>query len=48
MGPMLMDEVRAKVLDVTGVRDVFVELVWDPPWTQDMISEAARLDLGMY
>ena len=48
MGPMLMDEVRAKVLDVTGVRDVLVELVWDPPWTQDMISEAARLDLGMY
>jgi probable FeS assembly SUF system protein SufT len=48
MGPMLVDEVKAKVGGVTGVRDVSVELVWDPPWTQDMISEAARLDLGMY
>ena len=48
MGPMLVDEVKAKVSGVSGVRDVIVELVWDPPWTQDMVSEAARLDLGMY
>ena len=48
MGPMLVDEVKVKVGGVDGVRDVSVELVWDPPWTQDMISEAARLDLGMY
>ncbi len=48
MGPMMVDEVKAKVSGVNGVRDVSVELVWDPPWTQDMISEAARLDLGMY
>ncbi|MBF88732.1 MAG: putative Fe-S cluster assembly protein SufT [Candidatus Marinimicrobia bacterium] len=48
MGPMLVDEVKSKVANVSGVRDVNVELVWDPPWTQDMISEAARLDLGMY
>ena len=48
MGPMLVDEVKSKVSGVSGVRDVIVELVWDPPWTQDMVSEAARLDLGMY
>ena len=48
MGPMLVDEVKSKVSGVSGVRDVIVELVWDPPWTQDMGSEAARLDLGMY
>ena len=48
MGPMMVDEMKAKVGGVPGVRDVTVELVWDPPWTQDMISEAARLDLGMY
>ena len=48
MGPMMVDEMKAKVGGVSGVRDVTVELVWDPPWTQDMISEAARLDLGMY
>jgi FeS assembly SUF system protein len=32
---------------VPGVEDAMVELVWDPPWRQDMISEAARLDLGL-
>lgn len=48
MGPMMVDEVKAKVGGVSGVRDVNVELVWDPPWTQDMISEATRLELGMY
>ena len=48
MGPMMVDETKAKVLGVTGVRDVNIELVWEPPWTKDMISEAARLELGMY
>ena len=48
MGPMMVDEMKAKVLGVTGVRDVNIELVWEPPWTKDMISEAARLELGMY
>lgn len=37
------DAVRA----VEGVADAHVELVWDPPWTQEMMSEAARLDLGL-
>lgn len=32
---------------VSGVSDVEVELVWDPPWTRERMSEAARLDLGM-
>ena len=48
MGPMMVDEMKAKVLGVTGVRDVNIELVWEPPWTKDMISEAAQLELGMY
>ncbi len=33
---------------VPGVNDVKVELVWDPPWDQSMMSEAARLELGFY
>lgn len=33
---------------VPGVKDVRVELVWDPPWDQSMMSEAARLELGFY
>ena len=32
---------------VQGVNDARVELVWDPPWSRDRMSEAARLDLGM-
>jgi FeS assembly SUF system protein len=33
--------------NVEGVNEVYVDLVWDPPWTQDMMSEAAKLQLGM-
>lgn len=33
---------------VHGVEDVVVELVWDPPWNQEMLSEAARLELGLF
>jgi FeS assembly SUF system protein len=40
--------VRDAVLRVEGVNNVEVELVWDPPWNQSMMSEAARLELGMY
>lgn len=39
-------EVQIRALDVDGVRDVNVELVWDPPWTIYMMSEAARLEMG--
>lgn len=40
-------EVEAKVKAVSGVKDAKVELVWDPPWTPDRMSEAAKLELGM-
>jgi len=39
-------EVEIRAQDVEGVRDVNVELVWDPPWTIYMMSEAARLKMG--
>jgi FeS assembly SUF system protein len=39
-------EVRERVADVDGVTDVDVEITWDPPWDPDMMSEAARLELG--
>jgi FeS assembly SUF system protein len=43
----LPPEVEAKVRSVDGVSDVELELVWDPPWNPSMMSEAARLELGM-
>ena len=43
----LPGEVELKVAGVEGVTDAKVELVWDPPWTQAMLSEAARLQLGL-
>ena len=40
--------VENAVQAVPGINDVKVELVWDPPWDQSMMSEAARLELGFY
>ncbi len=45
---ILPGEVEDKARAVPGVTDVHVELVWDPPWTPDRMSEAARLELGMF
>lgn len=47
MGPMLAQDVQNKVLGLEGVDDVSVELVWDPPWNQAMMTEAAKLQLGL-
>ena len=44
---ILPAEVEAKVRAVPGVKDVRLELVWEPPWNLNMISEAARLTLGL-
>jgi FeS assembly SUF system protein len=40
-------EVENKVRAVEGVNDVRVDVVWDPPWTPDRMSEAARIQLNM-
>ena len=40
--------VEQAVNQVKGVQDCQVELVWDPPWSQDRMSEAARLELGIF
>jgi len=44
---ILPPEVEAKVRAVEGVSQVKLDLVWDPPWSVDMISEAARLQLNL-
>ncbi len=43
---VIPSEVEQKVRAVEGVNDVQVELTWDPPYSQDMMSEAAKLELG--
>ncbi len=43
----LVEEVAEKTGRVEGVSTSHVELVWDPPWTPDRMSEAAKLELGM-
>jgi probable FeS assembly SUF system protein SufT len=47
MGPVLAQDVENKLLSLEGVDDVSVELVWDPPWNQGMMTEAAKLQLGL-
>jgi FeS assembly SUF system protein len=40
-------DVERRVREVAGLNDVTVEVVWDPPWTKDRMSDAAKLSLGM-
>ena len=46
MGDVLKEDVRRRVQSVPGVREVKVEVVWDPPWDASRMSDAARLQLG--
>ena len=41
-------EVQEKTISVEGVTDVDLRVVWDPPWSKDMMSDAARLSLDMF
>jgi len=47
MGPAIAQDARAKILAIPGVDEADVELVWDPPWNQHMISEAGKMKLGL-
>jgi probable FeS assembly SUF system protein SufT len=47
MGPILQQDVESRVLALPGVKEAAVFLVWDPPWNREMLSEAAKLQLGM-
>ena len=48
MGPFLVDDVEQKLAQVPNVSEVKVELVFDPIWNPEMMSEAARLQTGLY
>lgn len=46
MGKVLKDDVERKVNEIPGVKEAYVDLVFDPPWDQTMMTEVARLELG--
>ena len=43
----LPNSVKENILKIDGVEDVDLKLVWDPPWTKDKMSEAAKLELNL-
>lgn len=47
MGPIIANEARQKILTIDGIAEASVDLVWDPPWSPDRISEEGRKKLGM-
>jgi probable FeS assembly SUF system protein SufT len=47
MGDILVADARSKVLEIPGVTEADVQLVFDPPWSQERMSEAARLQAGL-
>jgi len=47
MGPAIAHDAQSKILSIDGVDEADVQLVWDPPWNQNMISEVGRMKLGM-
>ncbi|MFL2988825.1 MAG: putative Fe-S cluster assembly protein SufT [Candidatus Neomarinimicrobiota bacterium] len=47
MGPVIAQDVEDKLMDLSVVTKVIVDLVWDPVWNQAMMTDSARLELGM-
>jgi metal-sulfur cluster biosynthetic enzyme len=47
MGPMIAQQAEWRIAEMEGVEDVKVEMTFDPPWTQDLISEDGKKLLGM-
>jgi probable FeS assembly SUF system protein SufT len=48
MGPVLMEDVKEKIEIIPTVNEAQVEIVFDPPWNQSMMSDEARLEAGLY
>lgn len=48
MGPMIQSDVERSIRALPGVADVAIEIVLDPPWSRDMMSEIAKLQLGLF
>ena len=47
MGPVIAADAQSRIMSIEGIDDAHVDLVWDPPWNMDMLSEEARMKLGL-
>jgi probable FeS assembly SUF system protein SufT len=47
MGPVIQADAQHKILNLPGITEADAELVWDPPWNQEMISEVGKMKLGL-
>ena len=47
MGPSIAADAKERLLQLQGVKDAQVDIVWDPPWNQNMISEEGKMQLGL-
>lgn len=47
MGPVIAEDCRQRILKMPAVAEARVEIVWDPPWSQEMISEKGKMELGL-
>jgi probable FeS assembly SUF system protein SufT len=47
MGPAIAQDAKYKVEQIGGIREAVVDIVWDPPWHQDMITEVGKMELGL-
>jgi probable FeS assembly SUF system protein SufT len=47
MGPVIAEDCKGKVIKLQGVDEANVEIVWDPPWSQELMSETGKMELGL-
>ncbi|WP_146552369.1 metal-sulfur cluster assembly factor [Rummeliibacillus sp. SL167] len=47
LGPVIVDQIRTVLSDIPEVKDVDVNVVWNPPWSKDMMSRYAKMALGI-
>ena len=47
MGPVIAQDAEMKIRNIPSVKDVMVEIVWEPIWSREMMSDEAKLQLGM-
>ena len=48
MGPVLVEEIKDRIGEVPGVKSTDVEIVLDPPWSRDKMTDSAKLELGIF